>query len=861
VALQSKDLISYSLKIRKLFSSRSSVSNPIPLQLDSGARAFATLDAGAVSASTPAATLSPSAIDPNLLASTPDANTTDPFIQEEVAQLDYNAQNIFNFLHTQIVYNSYDGSVRGARGTLWSDAGNALDVASLGVALMRASGIPAQYVQGTLSENQAQSLILSMFPASYQTVGYIPSGTQVSDPANDSQLLSETESHYWFEFETASGMVDADPLMPGATIGQTFTTVQDAFAEVPDALRATTEVQLVAEIYNEASAALALQDVGVSPLEDTTVLDQTFNDVDLVGRPITVGNFVSSSSLGALFLTVTTNTYSPYIEIEDDADPNPGQDQIINGTEYQEVLTNFPLASQVLTGLFLNISLSGPGTTSETFSRALVDRIGYAARQGMSPPENLSINPSSPPIITPFDLTTLNILPGLQSPGAAQLAQERATQEIVSVSSDTDATTTAQAGALVAFARGELAGFAVGSDEETGNLASGFSVVAYSDVPLITMFASRLAAVNNESTLSFSLDLVNDSVRAVASPGQNVQTPMAFAGARGLFDSFFEADSVAVPPGGQNLSAVVILQQSIQQGIPMAIIGASNLSLLQGLGLPADAVARITTNVQNGLLVEVPTHALTINGTQTTAWLNFNAATGEIIAESESGGYSDFVEYAAVNEEGNSVTVNVLTYRGGFNFAFNKANLRLAKEGVTTFTGAVGGELYAQFAPLEAVLALEDGQELLIRVIKALAGRDPSVPPETINLDLPFPTTPGATASTETDEQPNETPGQVAGTAQVPSIAATGNLTASWASATISSFLGSSLSTTVATVVDSQGVTVGSGEAALSTTTSTQVAISGNTQYSVNGQGSLSFYGPAESSLGVSGNWQDYDAT
>ena len=39
------------------------------------------------------------------------------------------------------------------------------------------------------------------------------------------------------------------------------------------------------------------------------------------------------------------------------------------------------------------------------------------------------------------------------------------------------------------------------------------------------------------------------------------------------------------------------------------------------------------------------------------------------------------------------------------------------------------------------------------------------------------------------------------------------------------------------------------------------LTVSGNDQYSVNGTGSLSFYGPAESSLGVSGNWQNYTAT
>ena len=113
------------------------LATPTPLQLDTGAQAFGTVDAGAVSNTTPAATLRPGTDDPTLLASTPDANTTDPYIQEEAAKLSYDPQQIFDFLHTQIGFNSYVGSLRGARGTLWSDAGNALDVASLGVALMR----------------------------------------------------------------------------------------------------------------------------------------------------------------------------------------------------------------------------------------------------------------------------------------------------------------------------------------------------------------------------------------------------------------------------------------------------------------------------------------------------------------------------------------------------------------------------------------------------------------------------------------------------------------------------------------------------------------------------------------------------
>ena len=92
---------------------------PNPSQIDAGAAVSAFLDAGAVTAATRAATLQPGDVsDPSLLASTVDADTNDPFIQEEAAALDYNPAQIFNFLHTQVGYNSYLGSVRRTRNAL-----------------------------------------------------------------------------------------------------------------------------------------------------------------------------------------------------------------------------------------------------------------------------------------------------------------------------------------------------------------------------------------------------------------------------------------------------------------------------------------------------------------------------------------------------------------------------------------------------------------------------------------------------------------------------------------------------------------------------------------------------------------------
>ena len=82
-----------------------------------GAQAFATLDAGAVSAATPAATLQPG----NRLRSQPARLHARRQHHRPVhpgrggRSSTTTRQQIFNFLHTQIGYNSYIGSVRGAR--------------------------------------------------------------------------------------------------------------------------------------------------------------------------------------------------------------------------------------------------------------------------------------------------------------------------------------------------------------------------------------------------------------------------------------------------------------------------------------------------------------------------------------------------------------------------------------------------------------------------------------------------------------------------------------------------------------------------------------------------------------------------
>ena len=287
--------------------------------------------------------------DPNL-ESTLDANTNDPFIVQKAQELGNDANQIFAFVRDEIGYESYRGSLRGARGTLWSNAGNALDQASLLVALLRASEIPARYVHGTLPDVTSQQLILTMFPNPTRIVGCPPDDVERADPANDPQLLAETREHYWVELNIGGGFTPADPTVPNSQLGDTFAVSEGTFSEVTDALRHKVAVRLNVEFNNSLTGGLQ---------DPKTVLNEAFNTVELVGHHLSVGHFVKTKIAGGAVFTTTTHTYSPYI-LMSEYGRDITEDELIRGQDYQELFSNLAFSTTFLTGVFLETDVVEP---------------------------------------------------------------------------------------------------------------------------------------------------------------------------------------------------------------------------------------------------------------------------------------------------------------------------------------------------------------------------------------------------------------------------------------------------------------------------------------------------------------------
>ncbi len=866
-------------------------------QIDGGATAFAYWNGRAVQSTALAAVLRTTPVNTNLLPSTINANLNDTYISAKAASLGNDANRIFQFVRDQVGYESYPGALRGARGTLWSLAGNSLDKASLLIALLRASGIPAQYATGTLSLAQQKQLILSMFPAQTQLTGYVATGATLSDPANDPKLQSEAATHYWVQFDSGNGtLVDADPDFAGAAIGQTFTAVQGTFIDVPSNLNQMVTVKLNVEMYQQGF---------FGPIQSTsTPLTQTFTTAELVGHPLTLSHLVQSQTEGFV-LSATTNTYTPYLIIGQN-DLNLSDDPLTIGQQYQEVITNFPFASQVLTGVSLELDTADPAGNTTTSTHTILDRIGYAARQGLAT-ANITLPAGGQAAMSPFDNVTMNVQSSAPCPDITRVlaARDQALlQQAIALQNTlnaepSNAEAMMQAGTLgvtrfEAMTQSATAAFSLLSENLTDEVAQDQLIKAYFGSPrIVTAFVS-VASADTTSTLTLGYDLVKDNIRAELPPGQNTISQAAFFGERGFMESAIEHKLASqATPGGPNVQlmpqkdVVTVFQAAQAQGIPVGWYGPRNIGTIGSSNYSPDAQARISNAVNRGQFVIVPASAVSIGGSTTTAWFEVDPTTGSMIDTAENGGHQAITEFVArllftttiiagvrllfagfVNEQcsGPNQAACLQDYSDIKNTVLGLAGLTSNGEeffkgigAATSAPGAFFNKISMATAIVGIAIFLEEEIFILARRASGLKLVDPLVDP-VLNGSIT------ALLTSNPVGDPIHFPssisaGAVQGQMQVASVRATNQISAAWSSTATSGFEIATLNASNATIRNSSNQTVGTGSAELLLTSSAPASISGSVNYSVNGTGDLSFYGPATSAIGASGNWSSYSAT
>lgn len=142
----------------------------------------------------------PGASDPAYLAATTEVTLT-AAIQAKAAELEHNPVKIYNWVRNNVEWLPTWGATQDADVTLGSKRGNALDIASLTLALYRASGIPARYVHGTIEvpedkfRNWSGGFTDVTAAANFASSGGIPVTTIVSG----GRIAKVQIEHVWVE--------------------------------------------------------------------------------------------------------------------------------------------------------------------------------------------------------------------------------------------------------------------------------------------------------------------------------------------------------------------------------------------------------------------------------------------------------------------------------------------------------------------------------------------------------------------------------------------------------------------------------------------------------------------------------------
>jgi large repetitive protein len=584
------------------------------------------------------------------------ADPTDPVIVAKATALSHDPAQIFAFVRDQIAIDPYQGSLRGAHGTLAGMAGNSLDRSSLAIALLRASGFTARYAQGALAYADAQTLVARAFANPQRMVGCNNPGARF-DGANDFTLDSDMLPHFWIEYQAvaAGPWIALDSAFAGATSGQTFTAKTCNFDDVPENLQNKMRIRVTAETFSQAGAVYGFG------LSTTTMLDQTFDTVDLVDKPVTVGHFVSRSAPPSLAIGATINTYSPYVTVGNSATAIDNY-QIVRGADYSETFTNFPLGTTLVTGVFVDIdviSSSNPGNP-QNYRRVLVDRIGYATRQNggsVTAPQ-----PTDPPALTALDLLTIQASPSQQPLDAFATRQTRLTalrSQLAPLVSQVNAlpppsqqtpdqvALRTQANnlnrdttiALLELMTSAYAGYA---DHSVQDIGATFLVKAWIAAPRLTIAHSSV----DNAGFHLNLDIRRNDLRVWPLTGISFTNATLFERARGIAESMLE---------GQVFTAVTGMPSrnigSIFTGAPADLVAITRFdpASVDQLSLSADAKARIRDTVaNNGRTVLAPRAPVTVNGSPYSVWLETDPNSGYTISSGEDGTHQAIGEYGGL---------------------------------------------------------------------------------------------------------------------------------------------------------------------------------------------------------------------
>ena len=576
---------------------------------------------------------------------------------------------LFNFVRDAIGYEAYSGLLRGPRGTLLAMAGNSVDRALLLGTMLAHAGQRIRYARGTLSGDQATTLVTSMWidrgkgqaaqnagsrsPAIRAVLdGIMPALDRYSALIRDQlkqggqrasldtgpsveALIRKAQEHYWVQWLRDGTWVDLDSSFADATPGRSYAKAEEVLDGLPEAMahRVRMTVRLEEYVEGAPSTREVLTFAAVAA-------DLSGTDVVAAHMPEHWTGPVTSIQGGIKAAIEDTGRIKPVLLVGVDAvvgEPFQTHVQTTGLGGLRNLLsgTGGRNGARIATGEWLDCEFIAPDGSRSTVTRELYDVVGpfrRARRQVLSAEELQRVAERGPDV-------SQNVYSLFFTTGRIQASH------LEGLSSQTNGPE--EADVLTALRRFSVL-FTVLSDSahllgEPGKTR----VTFYQDAPRLMI--SEFSVVKGRRRLG--IDLRRDYALAAAL-GPQPKTVINARIFRGVLDGTLEwalmQYAIAVlreaDPGWQTgVGTLGVFEGARRERIDTALL-PRDAQRLAGDVAP-DTLARTQAETASGALVVAPRRPVSIEGTPRFAWWRVIPESGEVTAVTDEGLHQVVVEY------------------------------------------------------------------------------------------------------------------------------------------------------------------------------------------------------------------------
>ncbi|MFQ5773029.1 MAG: hypothetical protein ACE5GS_00780 [Kiloniellaceae bacterium] len=578
-------------------------------------------------------------------------------------------------MRDQIAYEVYTGYLRGPRGTLLALAGNSVDQAALLGSLLEHAGHRVRYARGKLSEAEARKFVDSMWAerpraapaeselapeveAALETlrtgvqrdynlivdhlkrIGHEPGPEAATSLAS---LAEEARDHYWVQWRKDGAWVDLDPTFDEASLGERFARADENFESFPEGLFHRVEIRVRLEEY-----------IGDRSSE-RVILRRSAKAAELSGRDLALVHMPEhwkgpASSLQDAISTALEDTgrVKPILLVGNEKSEvgkpfrqrPPGQGGL---GSIKDILSGAGMRKDVpiATAEWIEFDFVYPDGRKETVIREIFDRVGQARRaRGLK-------------------LTAIEVRARAETVDAL---------DVTSVVYDLFFTTGPMAAVHLPNADGEPAatgdesqdvlaalrqfniGFVTASDKALHNvrLPGNNVVLFYPDSPRL-----QIAELSNDPARQrFFLDLRRDHARIVMRdprPALVFRTRLFRGVVEGTLERAFMDLALAEwrhesGGWGPGIGTSSLFEQARAETVPTVLLDGPRVRVAGDGDVPEDALARLYGTLEDGYMAVAPKRALTVGATPRFAWWRIHRKSGETVAVTDDGLYTNGVE-------------------------------------------------------------------------------------------------------------------------------------------------------------------------------------------------------------------------